>query len=107
MDILENIIFRKLSKNDKELFIQLRFIYLNEEYDLNETEKDQLKNNLNLYFEKYIIENNFIGIIGEYNGKIILVAYLAISEKPPNPSFIRRRPIRFNTPPLCGGCKLS
>jgi GNAT superfamily N-acetyltransferase len=88
MDILENIIFRKLNKNDKELFIQLRFAYLSEEYNLNEIEKVQLNNNLNLYFEKHIMENDFIGIIGEYNGEIISVAYLAISEKPANPNFI-------------------
>jgi len=91
MDILENIIFRKLNKNDKELFINLRFAYLNEEHNFDEIGIEQLKNNLNLYFEKHIMENDFIGIIGEYNGKIVSAAYLAISEKPPNPSFINGR----------------
>jgi len=88
MDILENIVFRKLNRNDKELFINLRFAYLGEEHNFDETGREQLKNNLNLYFEKHITENDFIGIIGEYNGKIVSVAYFIISEKPPNPSFI-------------------
>jgi len=88
MDILENIVFRKLNKNDKELFINLRFAYLSEEHNFDEIEKEQLKNNLNIYFEKHIKENDFIGIIGEYNVEIVSVAYFVISEKPPNPSFI-------------------
>jgi len=88
MNILENIIFRKLNKNDKELFINLRFAYLNEEHNPDEIGMEQLKNNLNLYFEKHIMENDFIGIVGEYNGEIVSTGYFVISEKPPNPSFI-------------------
>jgi ribosomal protein S18 acetylase RimI-like enzyme len=34
------------------------------------------------------MENDFIGIIGEYNKKIVSVSYFVISEKPPNPNFI-------------------
>ena len=88
MENLESISFRKLNENDKDLFIKLRLAYLNEEHNLDEIERDQLIDNLKVYFENHIVKNDFIGVIGEYNGKIVSVAYLAISEKPPNPSFI-------------------
>ena len=87
MDILDKVTFRKLGKNDKELFISLRMVYLNNEFDINENVKKEIENNLKTYFDKYI-EDGFIGIIAEYNGKIVSVAYLAISEKPANPNFI-------------------
>ena len=88
MENLESISFRKLNENDKDLFIKLRLAYLNEEHNLDEVDRDQLIDNLKVYFENHIVKNDFIGVIGEYNGKTVSVAYLAISEKPPNPSFI-------------------
>ena len=87
----QNMKFRTLNENDKELFIRLRMAYLEEEYTFDETVKHELLNNLNSYFIEHILKNDFIGMICEYNGDIISVAYLVISEKPPNPYFINGR----------------
>jgi len=86
--IEKNIVFRKLNENDKELFINLRMAYLMDCYDICETDKKQIENNLKIYFDDHINKNDFIGIIGEYDNKIISVAYLIITEKPPNKNFI-------------------
>ena len=84
---LENIKFRKLNKEDNEIFIDLRMAYILETFDkISESEIDLLKINLNKYFSKHIEENDFIGIIGEYNNKIITAAYLIINDFPPNPN---------------------
>ena len=86
--IEKNIFFRKLIETDKKLFVNLRMAYLTEEYKMSEIEKRQIENNLESYFDEHILKNDFIGIIFEYNGKIISVAYLILSEKPSNPNFI-------------------
>ena len=86
--IEKNIFFRKLIETDKKLFVNLRMAYLTEEYKMSEIEKRQIENNLESYFDEHILKNDFIGIICEYNGKIISVAYLILSEKPSNPNFI-------------------
>ena len=83
-NILENITFRKLNENDKELFVNLRIIFLEDRFKLDGNEKEEIKNNLKIYFDKHICKNDFIGIIGEYNGKIVSVAYLIIYDKPAN-----------------------
>ena len=87
MDIFEKITFRKLNDKDKDLFVSLRMVYLNEEFDINEKDKEKIINSLNTYYDKHN-KNDFIGIIAEIDKKIVSVAYLAISEKPANPSFI-------------------
>jgi GNAT superfamily N-acetyltransferase len=86
--IEKNVFFRKLIETDKKLFVNLRMAYLTEEYKIGEIEKKQIENNLESYFDEHILKNDFIGIICEYNGKIISAAYLILSEKPPNPNFI-------------------
>ena len=86
--IEKNISFRKLIETDKILFVNLRMAYLTEEYKISEIEKKQIENNLESYFDEHMLKKDFIGIICEYNGKIISVAYLILSEKPPNPNFI-------------------
>ena len=84
---LENIKFRKLNKDDIELFITLRLVYIMETFDnINESQIDLLRTNLNTYFCKHIEKNDFVGIIGEYDSKIITVAYLIINDFPPNPN---------------------
>jgi GNAT superfamily N-acetyltransferase len=58
------------------------------DFNINEFEKNEIKNNLAKYFDENIINSNFLGIICEYKKEIISVAYLAINKKPPNPNFI-------------------
>jgi ribosomal protein S18 acetylase RimI-like enzyme len=83
-NILKNITFRKLNKNDMDLFINLRIVFLEDRFSLKEDEKIKITNNLQIYFKEHICKNDFIGIIGEYDGNIISVAYMAIYDKPSN-----------------------
>ena len=89
---MENTIFdkvkiRKLNKNDSKLFIDLRLVFIKEHFDnMNESEIDFLKSDLSIYFNKHIENEDFIGMIGEYDEKIISVAYLTINEYPPSPN---------------------
>jgi len=83
-NILENISFRKLNENDKELFVNLRIVFLTDRFNINENEKNEIINNLNHYFDEHINKNDFIGLIGEYDGNIVSVAYLIIYDKPAN-----------------------
>jgi GNAT superfamily N-acetyltransferase len=84
----EELKFRKINKDDRDLFVKLRFEYFSmSDFDINEFERNELKNNLIKYFYESI-ENDFLGMICEYRKEIIAVAYLAINRKPPNPNFI-------------------
>jgi GNAT superfamily N-acetyltransferase len=83
----KNLVFRKLCNTDMDLFIKLRLDFINE-FHKNIDEKDKIILSLKNYFERHIENNEFIGIICEYNKKIISTAYLIISEWPPNRNFI-------------------
>jgi ribosomal protein S18 acetylase RimI-like enzyme len=83
------LIYRKLCHNDMDLFIKLRLDFINEIHkDVDKIEKDKIKISLENYFERHIENNDFIGIICEYNEKVISVAYLIIGELPANRNFI-------------------
>jgi GNAT superfamily N-acetyltransferase len=85
----KNLVYRKLCPDDRDLFIQLRLDFINEFHkDVDETEKEKLKTSLQSYFDRHIKNNEFIGIICEYDQKIISVAYLIIGEWPPNRKFL-------------------
>jgi ribosomal protein S18 acetylase RimI-like enzyme len=80
--LLDKIIFRKMNENDKELFINLRFVFLMDRYSLDKNEKIEIENSLKIYFDEHINKNDFIGIVGEYNGNVVSTAYLIIYNKP-------------------------
>jgi len=85
----KNLVYRKLDHNDRDLFIQLRLDFINEFHkDVDETEKEELKSSLQSYFDKHITSGEFIGIVCEYDQKIISAAYLIIGEWPPNRKFL-------------------
>ena len=85
----KNLVYRKLCPDDRDLFIRLRLDFINEFHkDVDETEKEKLKTSLQNYFDRHIKNDGFIGIICEYDQKIISVAYLIIDEWPPNRKFI-------------------
>jgi GNAT superfamily N-acetyltransferase len=85
----EELKFRKLNKDDKDMFVKLRFEYFSmSDFDINEFERIELKNNLVKYFDENIETKYFLGMICEYRKEIIAVAYLAINRKPPNQSFM-------------------
>jgi len=52
--IAENLLFRKLTEADKDIFIELRMAFLKEEFQMTETEQIQIKDNLVLYFSEHI-----------------------------------------------------
>jgi len=88
-NILEETTFRKLNKNDKELFCKLRMAFLsNSLKNSNETEKRQIEHNIGSYFDNHIHKGDFIGMIGEYRGNTVSTAYLIITERPAHPKFM-------------------
>jgi GNAT superfamily N-acetyltransferase len=85
----EKVIYRKLNQEDLNLFIKLRMDFIYEFHkDVDEIEKNKLETALKNYFEKHIESNEFIGVICEYDEKVISTAYLIIDEWPPNRKFI-------------------
>jgi hypothetical protein len=82
MDIdSEKLIYRKLSHNDIDLFKRLRLDFIGEFHkDVDEEEKDKIKISLENYFKGHIEKDDFIGIICEYSGEIISVAFRAYPE---------------------------
>jgi GNAT superfamily N-acetyltransferase len=85
----EELKFRRINKDERDLFVKLRFEYFSmSDFDINEFEMNELKNNLTKYFYESIENNDFLGMICEYRKEIIAVAYLAINKLPPNPNFI-------------------
>ncbi len=89
MENIEDIVFRKMNENDKDLFVNLRLIFLTDCFDIiTQTEKENIEQNLKIYFDEHIIKNDFIGIIGEHNGKVVSAAYLIILDYPANPKLI-------------------
>ena len=76
---------RKATKSDIELLIKLRFDYLTTEFgELTPEESDKLNAQLSEYFPKHI-EDDFIAVIGEIDGKVVGNAFMVISERPANP----------------------
>jgi GNAT superfamily N-acetyltransferase len=85
----KNLVYRKLCYDDRDLFIRLRLDFINEFHkNVDETEKEKLKTSLQNYFDRHIKNDELMGIICEYDKKIISVAYLVIGEWPPNRTFI-------------------
>ena len=87
--ITDKLLFRKLTQDDKEIFIKLRMAYITDTFEnINGSNTKEIKNNLELYFNEHINKKDFVGIICEYNGKIVSAAYLVIKNFPPNPSMV-------------------
>jgi len=85
----KKLIYRKLCPDDRDLFIRLRLDFINEFHkDVDEIEKEKLKTSLQSYFDRHIENDEFIGIVCEYDKKTISVAYLIIDEWPPNRKFL-------------------
>ncbi|WHH60220.1 GNAT family N-acetyltransferase [Petroclostridium sp. X23] len=79
---------RKATINDMDILIQLRLDYLlTDKGNLEEGELKAIRSQLVTYFTKHI-NNDFIAIFAEIDNHIVSTAFLAIAEKPANPSFI-------------------
>jgi GNAT superfamily N-acetyltransferase len=85
----KELFYRKLHHNDMDLFIKLRLDFLNELQNFtDEKEEELIIDSLKKYFPKHIDNNEFIGIICEYGGRVISTAYLVINERPENGTFV-------------------
>lgn len=79
---------RKATVNDIDLLIKLRIDYLlADKGHLTEEEKSAICTQLKTYYPKHIGQD-FIAVLVEINNEIAATAFLAIAEKPANPSFI-------------------
>jgi ribosomal protein S18 acetylase RimI-like enzyme len=79
---------RKATIEDIDILIKLRVDYLiTDKGDLTLEEEAAVRLQLKGYFNKHI-NNGFIAILAEEDTKVVSTAFLAISEKPANPSFI-------------------
>ncbi|NLJ88912.1 MAG: GNAT family N-acetyltransferase [Epulopiscium sp.] len=83
------MIIRKAVLEDIHVLIKLRMDFLTSYVKLmSESESKILEENLFNYFSKHIPLGDFIAYICEIDDKAVSVAFLTISEKPPNPNFI-------------------
>jgi len=84
-----NLSYRKLCHDDMDLFVKLRLDFIYEFHkNMDKTEMEKIKTSLRSYFDRHIANDELIGIICEYDKKVISAAYLIIGEWPPNRAFI-------------------
>ena len=86
---MDKVILRKANPDDIDLLIQLRIDYLTEDLgSLTQDETSAIIKQLSEYFPKAISDISFIAILAEINGTVVSAAFLVISKRPANPSFI-------------------
>ncbi|MDR1198934.1 MAG: GNAT family N-acetyltransferase [Prevotellaceae bacterium] len=85
---MEDMIFRKLNANDRDLFVKLRMYYLSTEFDINSIDVNEIERNLIRYFDEHILKNDFIGMVCEIDNEVVATAFLIINERPSSPTFV-------------------
>lgn len=84
------MIFEQADTNDIHALVNLRIAYVEEDRkDLTEDIKDQLLRVLPAYFEKHLNSDLFVYVARE--DAVLSCAFLVVTEKPANPSFITGR----------------
>lgn len=78
---------RKAGLDDIDILIKLRIDFISEDKKLTQEEQDDLKQRLEIYFQKYIPNGGFVAFIAEDNGTILSTAFLSIAERPPRAAF--------------------
>lgn len=79
---------RKATKEDLDILIKLRFDYLiSDRGNLSDNEATAILAQLQSYYLNHI-GNDFFAILAEDDGKVVSTAFLVITEKPANTSFI-------------------
>jgi GNAT superfamily N-acetyltransferase len=82
------VTYRKATQKDIELLIRLRLDYLTEDRGkLAKDETDTIVAQLQDYFTRQL-NNNFVAFLAEDEGKAVSTVFMAVAEKPANPSFI-------------------
>ncbi len=83
------MIIRKVTIDDLETLIHLRFDYLAEDMDaISGKDKQLIEAQLRSYFPNHLVNQTFIGVVAEEDAKVMCAAFLTISERPANPLFI-------------------
>ncbi len=79
---------RKAVIEDMDILIKLRLDFLIDDRGyLSHDQETAIYAQLLIYFEKHI-NRDFIATLAEKDGNVVSAAFLAITEKPANPSFI-------------------
>lgn len=79
---------RKANIGDIGILIKLRFDYLiSDRGSLTDNEESEILSQLQSYYPKHI-NDDFFAILAEVDGKVVSTAFLVITEKPANPSYI-------------------
>jgi len=85
-------IVRKLTENDKEIFLNMRMAYIWDSFDdVAQNQADEIASHLRIYFDEHINKDDFIAIVCEISGIPVSIAFLIISNKPANPGFVDGR----------------
>jgi ribosomal protein S18 acetylase RimI-like enzyme len=80
---------RKATIEDIDRLIELRLDYLRTDCEkLSDEQEQTIRTQLQAYFAKHIPMGDFIAMLAETDNIVVSVAFLVISEKPANPSFI-------------------
>ena len=84
------MVFEKATTKDIGALVDLRMAYVEEDHkELNKETQDKLRRVLPAYFEKHLNNDLFVYVARE--DTIISCAFLVVTEKPANPSFITGR----------------
>jgi GNAT superfamily N-acetyltransferase len=82
----------KATISDVDILIELRMEYLRMDMGVvTEDEEKMIRRQVKSYLDRYLPLNEFIAILAKMDGEIAATAYLAISEKPANLSFLNGR----------------
>lgn len=80
---------RKATIKDINRLIELRLDYLRTDHgELSDEQEQIIRTQLQPYFEKHIPMGDFLAIFAETDDAVVSVAFLVISERPANLSFI-------------------
>lgn len=81
--------YRMGTINDIEQLAQMRIKYLLEDYkSISDENIKKIQEQLPIYYGKHLNKDMF-AYVADVNGTIVSTAYLALQEKPANPSFIK------------------
>lgn len=82
------VVYRKATHKDIDTLIKLRFGYLTADRgELTKDETEAIVRQLQDYFSRQL-NSNFIAFLAEDDSRAVSTVYMAIAEKPANPSFI-------------------
>ena len=80
---------RKATADDIPLLIKLRIDFINDDRGgITPCEQATIEAQLEKYFPRHLKDGSFAAVLAEENGEVVSTAFLAVTEKPANTSFI-------------------